>query len=82
MMRIKPANCSVCGREPWLCESCGDYQCGCPLPWLVQRTKNHRIVPRVHYDKSGKRYPVPANLDVSPYPDDSDEEDITWLIES
>ena len=54
--RIQPPRCADCGTTPTLCSSCGDYQCRCPVPWLVSRKQRVRIVPRVHYDKLGKPY--------------------------
>jgi hypothetical protein len=83
MVRVKPPTCSVCGREPWICPTDGDYQCACLNPYMMRlpREKRPKIIPRVHYDKTGKPYKAQfIDFEDEDYPDD--EEDIRWLIET
>lgn len=79
MDRITPPRCEDCGRDPWVCESCNDYQCACPLPWMLLLKKRPKFMLRVHYDKMGNPYGPPKDL-ILQYPDADD--DIKWLIES
>lgn len=53
--RVQPAKCGACQHEPWICPSCGDYQCACVAPWLINGKGAGRLI-RVHYDRSGKAY--------------------------
>lgn len=78
--RVQPPKCLVCNHEPWLCPSCGDYQCACPAPWTVKNDaekkrarKQFRL--RQHYDRDGLAY-VARFVD-DEYP--TEEEDERWL---
>lgn len=82
MDRFKPPRCEACGREPWLCPTCGDYQCACPAPWtLLLPKKKQRYMPRAHYDRDGRPYRAQFidgyNHDTYP----SEAADLKWLIE-
>lgn len=79
--RVTPPRCTTCSRDPWLCPSCGDFQCACPNPYLVQLTNPPRLIPRVHYQKNGKPYPMQYVDGYEPGPYPTEEEDLTWLIE-
>ena len=61
-VRVKPPRCKNCGTEPYICESDGDYQCRCILPWLLEpdggrpkRGGPGRLI-RVHYKRDGTPY--------------------------
>lgn len=87
--RIQPPVCTKCGAKPWLCESCGDYQCRCIVPWLAvilkeareKGKRGPRILVHVHYDKLGQPYPAQFidGYEFEDYP--SEEDDMSWLIE-
>lgn len=88
--RVKPPRCTNCNTEPYICETDGDYQCRCIVPWLLEPEgdgKKRRGGPgrliRVHYKRDGT--PYEANfIDgfVAPAPWDAldDDSDIERLI--
>ena len=81
--RVQPPRCSSCNRIPWTCPTCSDFCCACPVPFLAQRTKkNHRIMPRTHYDYNGRPYGVQFIDGYLHEQYASEEEDVLWLIES
>lgn len=54
--RVVPPKCEHCGRDPWLCPSCGDYQCACHVAWMGESKLAKKLPIRVHYNKQGVPY--------------------------
>lgn len=79
--RVQPPTCDKCNREPWLCPSCGDYQCACIAPWLLRPNAKKgpgRLI-RVHYDKTGRPY-SPGFIDGFVPPTDDADDDIESIM--
>ena len=74
--RVQPNRCMECNTIPVPCPTCADYQCQCIVPWLAKKLKKKKILIRVHYDKTGRKYE--SVLPDEDYPDE--EEDIRWII--
>lgn len=86
--RVIPDICHTCGTHPTECQSCGDYQCKCLVPWLLVSEEEKtwgkrpaRIIPRVHYDKKGKAYEMRFSDGYTHSAYAAPDEDIRWLIE-
>jgi hypothetical protein len=82
--RVQPPVCTACGKLPWLCPSCGDYQCACAAPWTVQapterKRARKRMRLRQHYAPDGTAYQAHFidGYELVPFP--NEEEDEAWL---
>lgn len=76
--RVEPGTCQTCCQKPWLCPSCGDYQCACIPTWLVSGKSAARTI-RVHYDREGKPY-GPRFIDGYIPPTDAADEDLESIM--
>lgn len=86
--RVQPPRCRGCGFTPWLCPSCGDYQCACAAPWTVQsaterKASRKQMRLRQHYDPDGAPYQAHFidGYELLPFPtEDEDEAYLADLI--
>lgn len=68
--------CETCRRVLWECPSCGDYQCGCDIPWKKKLPKrDQRNVGRQHYDKQFRPRTGEPNIDFAALIRDEEDED-------